>query len=67
MLPMMAAGLGSILFAINIDNPDLNTIRPAAGLDAILSSTPPNRAFTARPEEEPRPVIHSDLSPKSKK
>ena len=66
MLPMMAAGLGSILFAINIDNPDLNTIKPATGLDVILSSTPPMRSFAPRAEEEPRPVINTDMSPKGK-
>lgn len=64
MMPMMAAGLGSILFAINIDNPDLNAIKPAAGLDIILSSTPPGKLYAPRIEEEPRPVIPTDMSPK---
>lgn len=59
MLPNMAAGLGSILFAINIDNPDLNTIRRPTKAVNILSV---NKSVSHL-EEEPRPVIAGEESP----
>ncbi|XP_063443685.1 sorting nexin-29-like [Mytilus trossulus] len=59
MLPNMAAGLGSILFAINVDNSDLNTVRrPTTAVNI------PNTAkLVGRLEEEPRPVIAGEESP----
>ena len=59
MLPNMAAGLGSILFAIKIDNPDLNTIRRPSTAVNIPSSN----KLVGRLEEEPRPVIAGEESP----
>ena len=59
MLPNMAAGLGSILFAINVDNPDLNTIRRPSTAVNIPSSN----KLVGRLEEEPRPVIAGEESP----
>lgn len=53
MLPMMAAGLGSILFAISIDNPDLNLVR-TSNIESPVENTkysPPKEEF------EPKPVI----------
>ena len=60
------SGLASILFAISIDNSELNTIKPATGLDLLLTSTPPQnypQNFASRMDEEPRPVIAGDVSP----
>lgn len=62
MLPMMAAGLGSILFAINIDNPDLNTlgIQSANSVGGLSNSI----------HSDPTPVIASspaDTAAKEKK
>ncbi|XP_060063428.1 sorting nexin-29-like [Ylistrum balloti] len=61
MMPMMAAGLGSILFAINIDNADLNNIRkPTTNVITVptaLAKSPP------RVDDEPRPVIAGEESP----
>ncbi|XP_054716261.1 sorting nexin-29-like [Uloborus diversus] len=51
MLPMMAAGLGSILFAISIDNPDLNAFRPSSTESSVDVKLPVNM------ELEPKPVI----------
>ncbi|GFY50133.1 sorting nexin-29 [Trichonephila inaurata madagascariensis] len=53
MLPMMAAGLGSILFAISIDNPDLNLVRSSSIESPVENSkySPPKEEF------EPKPVI----------
>ena len=56
-------GLNSVLFAISIDNPELNAIRPARGLEDIMSSA--SEAFSSTPPptgyvpgmEEPRPVM----------
>ena len=52
-------GLGSILFAINVDNPDLNTIRRPSTAVNIPSSN----KLVSRLEEEPRPVIAGEESP----
>ena len=56
-LPNTAAGLHSILFALSIDTPSLNTIAPARALDDLLPATAP----TSR--HPPGPVIRQDLSP----
>ncbi|ELU12641.1 hypothetical protein CAPTEDRAFT_218941 [Capitella teleta] len=56
MLPNMAAGLGSILFAISIDNEDLNSVQKASGLDSLLSASAPS-SLPQPQKEEPRPVI----------
>ncbi|GFX07525.1 sorting nexin-29 [Trichonephila clavipes] len=53
MLPMMAAGLGSILFAISIDNPDLNLVRTSS----IESPVDNSKYSPPREEFEPKPVI----------
>jgi hypothetical protein len=55
MLPMMAAGLGSILFAITIDDPELNTIRPAQGLQFNQNMSPVD-------DEDQKPVIAGEGS-----
>lgn len=61
MMPMMAAGLGSILFAINIDNADLNAVRKlpttVITIPGTVSKSPP------RADDEPRPVIAGEESP----
>lgn len=63
MMPMMAAGLGSILFAINIDNADLNNVRkPTTNVITVpsaIAKSPP------RADDEPRPVIAGEESPSS--
>lgn len=61
-LPATAAGLGSILFAISIDNENLNRILPATGLVNIIGSSnlPLGSAFVPREEEDQMPVIASE-------
>ena len=57
-LLILFEGLASILFAINIDNPSLNTIKQARGIDVLLPSPPQtSKPFPARVDSEPRPVI----------
>ena len=56
-------GLGSILFAIGIDNSELNTIKPATGLDVILNT--PSSAYAPRNDAEPMPVIAGETSASS--
>jgi hypothetical protein len=34
---LLIVGLGSILFAINIDRPEWNAIKPPTGLDSLFS------------------------------
>ncbi|KFM73226.1 Sorting nexin-29, partial [Stegodyphus mimosarum] len=66
MLPMMAAGLGSILFAISIDNPDLNMLRPSSS-ESLSDST---KCSVLNDELEPKPVIsksHEQAAAKKKK
>lgn len=63
MLPSMAAGLGSILFAITVDRPELNKayqnqIRVGNGGDSTIPGTM---------DDEPRAVIAGDSSPTLKK
>ena len=54
-------GLGSILFAINIDSEELNSIKPATGLDTLVSmSAPTAPLLPSVPEPEPQPVIGSE-------
>lgn len=53
MLPMMAAGLGSILFAIGIDNPDFNILRSSRSDSPIE----PTKSVPSKDEFEPQPVI----------
>ncbi|RUS75308.1 hypothetical protein EGW08_016929 [Elysia chlorotica] len=65
MLPNMAAGLGSILFAITVDRPELNK-----GLTALNSIHVQNSVDTADADgedNEPKPVISSNVSPASAK
>ncbi|KAL5018144.1 hypothetical protein ScPMuIL_003866 [Solemya velum] len=62
MMPMMAAGLGSILFAISIDNPELNSIKQTQNSSMISSVPKP----ISQPETEPRPVIAGESSPSEK-
>ena len=63
---MCLTGLGSILFAISIDNEGLNRILPATGFDSIISTSglPLGSAFVPREEEDQMPVIASgNVSP----
>jgi sorting nexin-29 len=54
-LPNMAAGLGSILFAISIDRPELNSTKPTAGLTSLLtrSSSKPINVGSATEDQCP--------------
>ncbi|KAK3091396.1 hypothetical protein FSP39_019582 [Pinctada imbricata] len=61
MLPMMSAGLGSILFAINIDNPDLNAVCKTT--TTTINIPHASKPLVGRMEEEPRPVIAGEESP----
>ncbi|XP_022248128.1 sorting nexin-29-like isoform X3 [Limulus polyphemus] len=54
MLPTMSAGLGSVLFAINIDNPDLNTSRTIVQKEPQLSCT---ESQHVKLNVEPLPVV----------
>ncbi|GAB6022887.1 hypothetical protein CHUAL_006984 [Chamberlinius hualienensis] len=63
MLPNMAAGLGSILFAININNIDLNSFREMTSYSYPVP--PPNSTRTAL--EEPKPVVVSSVAGKEKR
>ncbi|XP_035211143.1 sorting nexin-29-like [Stegodyphus dumicola] len=66
MLPMMAAGLGSILFAISIDNPDLNMLRPSSS-ESLSDNT---KCSAPNDELEPKPVIsksYEQVAAKKKK
>nr|XP_042903600.1 sorting nexin-29 isoform X4 [Parasteatoda tepidariorum] len=69
MLPMMAAGLGSILFAITIDNPDLNYTRPPTATESSNELSKPS--FSPKEKFEPRPVIqksdHKEIGHKKRK
>lgn len=56
MLPMMSAGLGSILFAINIDNPDLDTP------ESNQTEDDTNINSTEAPFDEPLPIITKSIS-----
>ncbi|XP_030840745.1 sorting nexin-29 [Strongylocentrotus purpuratus] len=59
MLPTMARGLGSILFAINIDNPELNgTKQPSAfeSLSSFIQAPETVQAQNIR-DQDPEPVI----------
>ena len=60
---LCSLGLNSILFAISIDNPDLNTIKNATGLDNFFSQDAVKPPVFQRAEEEQRPVIAGDSSP----
>jgi hypothetical protein len=51
------AGLGSVLFAINLDRPELNTIQSPTGLDALFT-----RSSIAKPITAQSPV-EVDISP----
>lgn len=55
MMPMMAAGLGSILFAIIIDNPDLNAVKKSAFSNVNIPVS--SRPVLDKIANEPRPVI----------
>ncbi|BFZ17980.1 hypothetical protein BsWGS_21019 [Bradybaena similaris] len=60
MLPVMAAGLGSILFAITVDRPELN-----GGHAASVSVSAQSRIESAKEAclgQEPTPVISESLS-----
>lgn len=64
MMPMMARGLDSILFAISVDNGELNAVRQASSTVINVSNvavTPPKQ------EDELRPVIAGDCPPEKKK
>ncbi|XP_048758953.2 sorting nexin-29-like [Ostrea edulis] len=55
MMPMMAAGLGSILFAINVDNVDLNAVKRATSSNVNISIS--SKPVLDTIANEPRPVI----------
>lgn len=63
MMPMMARGLDSILFAIGIDNADLNTVRQPSS----VISTSNVAAVPGKFDEDPRPVIAGESPPEKKK
>ncbi|GFO41838.1 sorting nexin-29-like [Plakobranchus ocellatus] len=65
MLPNMAAGLGSILFAITVDRPELN--KGLTALHSIHVQNSVDTAETVDEEEELKPVISSNVSPASAK
>ncbi|XP_067672331.1 sorting nexin-29-like isoform X2 [Haliotis asinina] len=58
MLPMMSAGLGSILFAITIDRPELNRAHHVSNNVHVNNTTDPGTA--ADVQEEPHAVIAGD-------
>ncbi|XP_070580606.1 sorting nexin-29-like [Ptychodera flava] len=58
MLPTMAAGLGSILFAINIDNEQLNGGRQVS---SAHSSPSHQSKHATRAADEPQPVYPGDI------
>ncbi|XP_033116974.1 sorting nexin-29-like [Anneissia japonica] len=62
MLPTMARGLGSILFAINIDNKELNGIKPVSmpSLAAIISTEHSQPIDYMAGEQEP--VLSKEVS-----
>ncbi|GFR99499.1 sorting nexin-29 [Elysia marginata] len=65
MLPNMAAGLGSILFAITVDRPELN--KGLTMLNSIHVQNSVDSADVNDEDEEPKPVISSNVSPASAK
>ncbi|XP_005108639.1 sorting nexin-29 isoform X2 [Aplysia californica] len=65
MLPNMAAGLGSILFAITVDRPELNKGYTAQNSIHVQNSI--DSAETTEKEEDPKPVISGEVSPVSAK
>ncbi|KAK3736713.1 hypothetical protein RRG08_059244 [Elysia crispata] len=65
MLPNMAAGLGSILFAITVDRPELN--KGLTALNSIHVQNSVDAADTNDEDDEPKPVISSNVSPASAK
>ncbi|XP_053392821.1 sorting nexin-29-like isoform X2 [Mercenaria mercenaria] len=64
MLPMMARGLDSILFAITVDNAELNTVLQTPKTVVNVGNLP---ASTVKPEEELRPVIAGESPPDREK
>ncbi|CAL1542831.1 unnamed protein product [Lymnaea stagnalis] len=65
MLPNMAAGLGSILFAITVDRPELNKGYSVANTIHVNHTLEPVEALVK--EDEPKPVISGSVSPASAK
>ncbi|CAH1273222.1 PLEKHM1 [Branchiostoma lanceolatum] len=66
MLPNMAAGLGSILFAINIDKAELNTVKQASTASlleplATMVGNVTSGVTSQKPGEEPQPVYALDV------
>ncbi|XP_071482268.1 sorting nexin-29-like [Diadema antillarum] len=59
MLPTMARGLGSILFAINIDNPELNGAKQPSALTSLSSFIQAPETVQAEhlQDQDPEPVI----------
>ncbi|KAK2569051.1 Sorting nexin-29 [Acropora cervicornis] len=63
MLPMIAAGLSSILFALTVDSDELNIVRPqppplAISKDVFSGLLP---SFPTKPVSEPAPVYSASL------
>ncbi|XP_078610485.1 sorting nexin-29-like isoform X1 [Branchiostoma floridae x Branchiostoma japonicum] len=66
MLPNMAAGLGSILFAINIDKSELNTVKQASASSlleplATMVGNVTSGVSSQKPGDEPQPVYALDV------
>lgn len=64
MLPMIAAGLSSILFALTVDSDELNIVRPqppplAISKDVFSGLLP---SFPTKPVAEPAPVYSASLT-----
>lgn len=67
MLPMIAAGLSSILFALTVDGEELNIVRQAPALTInkdVFSNILPS--FPQKPVVEPLPVYSAELTDGSK-
>ncbi|XP_041473769.1 sorting nexin-29-like [Lytechinus variegatus] len=64
MLPTMARGLGSILFAINIDNPELNGSKQPTALESLSSfiQAPDTVQASNIQEQDPEPVIVASVA-----
>lgn len=60
MLPMMARGLDSILFAIVVDNAELNAVRTVPATNVMLGQM---TSSPQKPDSELRPVIAGETEP----
>ncbi|KAL4240888.1 Sorting nexin-29 [Mactra antiquata] len=65
MLPMMARGLDSILFAITVDNPELNSVRQV-GVTVVNIGNSTNSTSMKTDDDDLRPVIAGESIPPTK-